>query len=75
MAIVNWKDYQIRIWSDKTHWVNVDRIGCLQYSRSDQGCGMQCQAEPDSPEYQHVMALCDNVRDAVLALDDYLEGM
>lgn len=72
---ITWSDYDVRVWHGHDDWVDVGCYGRLQYSRSNQGRGMQMNADEGTPEYQHVMALCDSVRSAVLDLDNYLEGL
>ena len=72
---IEWRDYGIRIWQGHDDWVDVFCSGLLQYSRNNQGCGMQMNADEGTSEYQHVMALCDNVRSEILDLDKYLRGV
>ena len=75
MSNITWRDYDIRIWHGHDDWVDVDCYGKLDYARSNQGHGMQTLADEGSPEWERVLELCDAVRDAMLELDGYLEGL
>lgn len=68
-------DYDVRVWGTKDKWVDIDLYQALQYARSDMGSGMQTLANDGTPEYQHVKALCDKVRTAMLDLDSFLREL